>query len=204
MTHPQQIVAAFDFDGTLTYSDTLIPFLRYTFGSPKTAAYLIPLLPQLTLTLFRLRSRQYAKELILTQFLKGLPLSEIEQMGKAFASHQLMNLIRPQGWERFQWHKNQGHTCILISANMSFFLSPFGASEGFDAVIASQAETDSIGQITGKLIGLNCYGQEKVRRLEQFLGKRSDYVLYAYGDSKGDKELLAFADHPFYRTFIPK
>jgi hypothetical protein len=50
--------------------------------------------------------------------------------------------------------------------------------------------------LTGRLLGKNCYGPEKVQRLKTLLGSLEDYVIYTYGDSKGDRELLAIAQYP--------
>ncbi|MCB1149091.1 MAG: HAD-IB family hydrolase, partial [Chlamydiia bacterium] len=60
-------------------------------------------------------------------------------------------------------------------------------------------ETDSKGVLTGKLLGANCRGPEKVRRILETFGPKESYLLYAYGDSAGDREMLALADHPFFR-----
>ena len=53
--------------------------------------------------------------------------------------------------------------------------------------------------------GANCRGPQKVVRLRAWLDARYgddiDVELWAYGDSSGDEELLAFADHP---TWIGK
>ena len=46
-------------------------------------------------------------------------------------------------------------------------------------------------------MGKNCWGTEKVRRLQELVGSKEGYVLYAYGDTRGDRELLEYADHPF-------
>ncbi len=78
-----------------------------------------------------------------------------------------------------------------------------GEKAGFDDVIATRLESHEDGTVTGKLSGANCFGSEKVRRLEALLGAREGYSLYAYGDSRGDKELLSSADYPYYRQ-IPK
>jgi phosphoserine phosphatase len=43
---------------------------------------------------------------------------------------------------------------------------------------------------------------EKVNRLNSLLGELTEYRLYVYGDSSGDKEMLAIADKPYYRTFV--
>lgn len=201
MTTQLPIIAAFDFDGTLTKADTLIPFLKFSFGTSKTAFKLLSLLPRLSLFLIGTLTRQEAKELILTKFLKGMSIHQVETLGKNFAEGPLMQLVKPEGLERFHWHKQKGHTCILVSANLSFYLKELVPVMGFDYVLASNAAIDQNNCLTGKLEGLNCYGQEKMNRLTSILGPRTQYELYAYGNSKGDAELLASADHAFYCRF---
>lgn len=192
-------IAAFDFDGTITKKDTLIPFLHFAFGRVRTYLKILPLLPKLSLFFFGHCTRQEAKELILTKFLKGTPLVEVEKLGKAFAEGPLMKRIKKEALERLKWHKSQGHIAVLISANPSFYLSFWTKYVGFDFCIASNAAIDERGCLTGQLQGLNCYGEEKVRRLIKLFGNHSGYFLYAYGDSRGDKELLEFADQSYFR-----
>ncbi len=98
---------------------------------------------------------------------------------------------------RLHWHQRQGHRCVLVSASMDIYLKPWAAAAGFDDVVCSTLEFHD-GRVTGRLAGGNCYGDEKARRLAQLLGEQ-DYTLYAYGDSRGDKELLAMADYGYYR-----
>ena len=50
---------------------------------------------------------------------------------------------------------------------------------------------------TGQLEGGNVRGPEKVRRVREWLGA-GEVELWAYGDSAGDRELLAAADHPVW------
>jgi phosphoserine phosphatase len=54
------------------------------------------------------------------------------------------------------------------------------------------------------LAGLNCKGPEKMQRLRAHLGSWQGSVLEAYGDSRGDRELLLAADLPHYRSFHPE
>lgn len=196
------VIAAFDFDGTLTYQDTLIPFLNFTFGPKFTLKKLLRLLPQLSCFLIGLKTRQEAKELILSSFLKGLPLSTVNAWGKDFAQNKLSSLIRNETYQKLKMHQSQGHTCVLISANLSFYLAPWGEFEGLNAVLASELEVNGSQKITGRLLGKNCWGEEKVRRLEEAYGPKQgpkkNYTLFAYGDSRGDKELLKLADYPFF------
>ena len=52
-------------------------------------------------------------------------------------------------------------------------------------------------RLTGRMAGPNCRGPEKVARLEEWLAARCDGEpahVFAYGDSAGDRDLLARAD----------
>lgn len=189
------VIAAFDFDGTLTYRDTLVPFLRFSFGNWVALKKFTALLPRLAGFPLGWISRQDAKELILTSFLKGMSIGKVNALGKEFAEKKLSSLIRSDTYQKLKWHQKQGHICVLISANLSFYLETWGKQEGFSTVLASSLQTEN-QLVTGKLKGKNCWGEEKVRRLQDAFGPKTGYTLYAYGDSRGDKELLELADYP--------
>jgi phosphoserine phosphatase len=58
------------------------------------------------------------------------------------------------------------------------------------------------GRITGRFKTKNCYGPEKVNRIKAVLkGPREDYEIFAFGDSRGDREMLNFADQGFFKPF---
>lgn len=194
------VVAAFDFDGTITYHDTLFPFLKHIEGTVPAVRKLFSQLPFLLAYSFGIMTRQKTKEKILNKFLKGRHLDDLRSNGRQFARGPLKNLIRPESMERFQWHLSEGHRCILISAALEIYLRPWAEEVGFHDVIASHLETNTHGFVSGKLNGLNCWGSEKTRRLTELLGNKENYLLFAYGDSRGDKELLDLADFSYYRS----
>lgn len=194
------VVAAFDFDGTLTYRDSLLPFLHFVTGTATTLTNLFLESPDMIQYLVGYLNRQGLKEALLTRFLKDKTQLEIQTCAEKFAKQVLPKMVRPEGLERIAWHKSQGHRCILLSANLDIYLNPWGHMAGFNDIIASRVEFSSHNKVTGRLIGLNCRGPEKVRRLAEVVGPRAEYVLYAYGDSEGDRELLDIADYTFYRT----
>lgn len=194
------VVAAFDFDGTLTFGDTLFSFLRFSCGFWTTLWKLFFKLPLLLGYVFGHSSRQSTKEKVLASFFKGMKKEKFEEMGKAFADRVLDRHLRAKGLERVLWHKAQGHRLILISASIDVYLEPWAKRHGFDEALSSRMEYKE-GKVTGRLEGKNCWGEEKVSRLEALLGDKSGYSLFAYGNSRGDKELLALADHPFYCEF---
>ncbi len=197
------VVAAFDFDGTLTRRETLLPFLLHTLGAVAVARHALMLSPTLAGYGLGLIRNDVAKERVFVRCLAGMRNDELQQKAERFAALILPRLLRQEALQRLDWHKRQGHRCVVISASLELYVRPWAIKAGFDDVIATRLETRENGHVTGKLSGANCYGIEKVRRLETLLGVRDGYSLYAYGDSRGDKELLSSADYPYYRK-IPE
>lgn len=196
MTKP--IVAAFDFDGTLTHGDSFLPFLRFLAGDVSYVQSMLVLSPVLLGYALKLVKNHHAKARVLAQFFTGQDVQRIQQCARDFAQHQLPQRINPKALARLHWHQQQGHRCVIVSASLECYLRPWAASVGVDDVIGSRLGV--AGDVyTGELALPNCYGAEKSRRLHALLGEREAYTLYAYGDSKGDKELLAMADYTFYR-----
>lgn len=149
----------------------------------------------------RLMRNDIAKVKVLRGFLQHLELASLQQHALDFAANKLPKLLRSPAIERLQWHKAQGHRCVVISASLELYLRPWAEKSGFDDVLGSRLEVLQDGTVSGKLLGENCFGPEKLRRLETLLGSRAGYTLYAYGDSRGDRELLSAADYPYYKKF---
>jgi phosphatidylglycerophosphatase C len=197
-------IAAFDFDGTMTDSDTLLPFIIHCTSVPRFALGIAQAFPRLLISyLTQTNYRQTCKECVLTQFFQHMPQKDLQKTAECFAATTLKSKIKPAALQRLRWHQSQGHTCVLISASLEIYLDPWARSVGFNRVLGSRLATDRDGRLTGKLEGLNCRGAEKTRRLQEAFGPKSNYTLYAYGDSSGDADLLALADFSFYR-YYPK
>lgn len=194
-------VAVFDFDNTITWRDSLAPFLIYLVGFLKTYYNLFLLMPCFIGFLFKMIPRQTTKETILSRFCQGMSIHVLRQKGKEYADHLLDELINPQAIRRLRWHQKQGHCCILVSASIDIYLIPWAKRYGFNHVLASNLEVTQDGSITGKLAGPNCWGPEKRKRLIKLLGPEKNYELYVYGDSRGDQELLEIADYPYYQKY---
>jgi HAD superfamily hydrolase (TIGR01490 family) len=193
------VVAAFDFDGTLTRRDTLLPFLLHTLGAAAVARHALVLSQTMAGYALGLIANGVAKERVLVRYLGGMRLDELQQEAEQFAAYVLPGLLRENAMQRLAWHQQQGHRCVVISASLELYVRPWAQRAGFDDVIATHLEIREDGRITGKLSGANCYGIEKTRRLQALLGARDGYTLYAYGDSRGDRELLSLADYAYYR-----
>ena len=109
--------------------------------------------------------------------------------------------IRPEAAAQIAGHRDAGDVIVIVSASFELYVRPLGALLGVDDVLATRLETaagNGPDLFTGDLDGPNCRGPEKIRRLHAWLdehhGGRGAVELVAYGDSPGDRELLADAD----------
>ena len=192
---PPPVVAAFDVDGTLTTGDCVTPFLRRAAGTRLWTTLLRH--PLALAAAAARRDRDRLKELACSA-LRGSESTEIEHLGEVFAREVGAGRLRDDTVARLRRHRDLGHTVILASASLDPYLVPLGRSLGVDAVVCTVLERGRDGRLTGRLVGANCRGAEKARRVSDWL-RENDLAgaeLWAYGDSSGDDELLALADRP--------
>src|SRR4051812_7774003 len=189
-------VAAFDFDGTLTTRDTVVPFLDEVAGRAGLVAGLLrhPLsLLDATLRRDRDRFKAAAVRAVFTQ----RESLAVERIGASFARTIEHSWLRADTPGRLRWHQEEGHVVVLVSASLGTYLRPVGEALGVDAVLCTEAMVGRDGRYTGLLEGQNCRGEEKMRRLRRWLAEAGleDAELWAYGDSEGDTAMLAAAAH---------
>lgn len=193
-------IAVFDFDGTITTKDSLWDFLFYSFGKIQVAICLIKNIPILIRFLAKKASNEEAKEKVLGTLLAGMSETSFQRLAETYSSKRLPQIIRQAAIERMNWHITQGDTVLIISASLRNWIEPWANKHSVTSVLATTISVKN-GMLTGKLSGKNCYGQEKVNRLLEHYPHRHTYRLFAYGDGKSDREILAFADQAFYRRF---
>ncbi len=191
-------VAVFDFDGTLTTRDTLLLFIRYACGNVRFLLGFLFYSPLIVMMLFRIFPNWKAKERVFSLFFKGMSIEHFDELGKSFALRQHERIANGPVIEQLRKHLADGATVYVVSASMVQWVRPFlPLWTGTDRVrcLGTEPEVGADGRLTGHFLGKNCYGPEKVNRLLEAEPHRDTYTLYAYGDSNGDTEMLAFADH---------
>lgn len=188
----KRIVAVFDFDGTLTTKDTLLEFIKFACGKSKFFLGFLFYSPILVLMKLHLYPNWKAKEKIFSYYFKGMSYEKFQELGKSFAS-VIDGIRRDSVIETLKKHIGEGNDVYVISASIEEWVRPWCEKYKVKAVIGTKIEVDLKGQITGKFLSKNCYGQEKVNRLLEEEPLRDEYYLYAYGDSRGDREMLDFA-----------
>lgn len=189
----------FDFDGTITSKDTLVEFTRFYIGSRRYLLGLAMLTPVMALYAGRLIANWKAKQYFLARFFKGEEISQFNSRCLDFSTSVLPSLIRPAALAAIDRYRKDGATLAVVSASAENWVKPWCDEHGV-VCLATQLEVRN-GRITGKLAGRNCYGDEKVCRIrERFPLGQFDEVI-AYGDSRGDKEMLKLAHQSFYKPF---
>ena len=189
-------VVAFDFDGTLTTRDTLLAFIRYAKGI---RAFLWGFLRHahlLVLMKLGFYPNWKAKQRVFSYFFSGMSLDVFDALCQQFAADN-RHLLRPDGIQAVQQAQADGAEVLIVSASIDNWVQPFFPSI---KVVGTQIEVAN-GRLTGRFLTPNCYGEEKVRRILALYPDRHEYHLTAYGDSRGDKQLLAFADEAHYKPF---
>ena len=107
--------------------------------------------------------------------------------------------MRPAARERLRWHLDQGHEVVVVSASLDLWLAPWMHREGL-RLVSTRGRFEG-ERFTGELDGANVHGPEKVRALGEHVDLQGYGVVYAYGDSSGDLEMLGLAHEASYRPF---
>lgn len=190
-------IYAFDFDGTLTNSDSLAGILLFRAGTMRFLFGLFLHSPWIALSLLGLYDNGRAKERLFSYFFRGMPLDAFNDLCQRYAAAN-QHILRPEGVEAIrQAQAERDSEVYVVTASIENWVQPFLPTV---QVIGTQIEVEN-GVLTGHFHTHNCHGAEKVRRLRAVCPDRNDYHLTAYGDSSGDNALLAFADKAYYKPF---
>lgn len=200
-------IYCFDFDGTLTTSDTLIEFIKYAKGSWKLLLGFLLHAHLLVLMKLHLYPNWKAKQKIFAYFFAGMNIQAFNQLCKNFAADS-QHLLRPAGTSLIQQIISEDAPIFVVSASIDNWVRPFFSQRGWDSIeiLGTKIEVKD-GKVTGRFLTPNCYGPEKVNRIYFALAEndsnycRGQYFIEAFGDSRGDKEMLAFADIGHYKPF---
>ena len=208
-------VYCFDFDGTLTTNDSLLEFIKYAKGTSRFLMVFLMYSPILVLMKLHLYPNWKAKQQIFAHLFAGMRIEKFDKICKKFAEDN-QHLLRPQGINLIHKVLGEGAKVYVVSASIDNWVRPFFQHRGITdiTVLCSQFEVVD-GKVTGHFKTNNRYGEEKVHRICDALTTttanaygttslsfdRTQYNIEAFGDSRGDKEMLAFADTGHYKPF---
>jgi phosphatidylglycerophosphatase C len=193
--HP---IAAFDVDGTLTWTDSFMLFLRFLAGRWGFITRMIALLPVFAAYLLKMRDRDATKNLIMQAFLRNMPEGKYRRSCADFARIAYPIIARPDALARLNSHLGVRDAVALVSASLEDYLRVWADTLGVEAVLATQVEIRN-GVLTGLMAGPNCRCAQKVARIRRHFGDAP--IVAAYGDSRGDQEMLEASQKPGFLVF---
>ena len=196
-------IYCFDFDGTLTTSDTLLEFIKYAKGRGRFLMVFLMYSPLLVLMKLHLYPNWKAKQQIFAHLFAGMRIEKFDALCRDFAEES-QHLLRPKGITLVHEALVAGAQVFIVSASIDNWVRPFFDIRNLKGVqvLGTQIEVED-GKLTGNFKSNNCYGKEKVHRIAEVLKsfERSEYEIEAFGDSRGDKEMLAFAHKGHFKPF---
>lgn len=198
----QRPIVAFDFDGTLSVRDSFNAFLAWRVSGLRFVSGLLKLAPAGSRYLFN-RDRNALKASAVSEFLTGVTRNQLETEAKAFCDAVWDRFMRPDALESWAEWGDRGALRVIVTASPETTISPFAERLGADRLIGTRLRFDGQDRVEPGFVGINCRGPEKVRRLEEAFGPDLRLVA-AYGDTSGDREMLARAAAPGYRVFTAK
>ena len=181
-----------DFDGTLTTKDSMMSIIIYQRGKLGLALALLRVLPWLILMFMGRYSNQRTKERLLHNCFGQMTEEEFNAFCQSFAnSHR--HILRKELYDKLVEAKANGDEVVVVTASPENWVSRLVPEF---KVLGTKMEFNP--RFTGRFLTPNCYAQEKVNRILEAYPKlktaRSFYHVTAFGDSRGDKEMLEFAD----------
>lgn len=188
----------FDFDGTLTYKDTMFLYLKF-YNSAKFNFQFLKHIPLFILLKLKLASAEKVKKSFISSILKGQSKTKIEEKSQQFFEKYYPEIIRENAIE-FIKNIDREHTeSYLVTASLDIWVKPFAEKFKMN-LLATRAEFKN-EIFTGNFVGNNCNGGEKVHRIKEALqGKKFDKTI-AFGDTSGDKEMLEWVNESHFEFF---
>lgn len=196
---PLQMIA-FDFDGTITTEDTFALFLRYWAGTPRWTVNILKLLPIFILYVLKIIDRDKVKEHVVRTFFKNADEKALNKRATQFAREVIPGLIRPEALKTLKQKNNPPYTLYIVSASINHYLDVWANDHGISHVLATNLHVVN-GRLTGALSGVNCWGPGKMTKITAEMAQTPFKIAEAYGDTRGDREMLHAAQASFFKPF---
>lgn len=188
----------FDFDGTITYKDTMFMYLKF-YDSTKFRIQFIKHVPLFILLKLKLAETEKVKKSFIGSILKGQTQEKIEKKSKEFFEKNYPGIIRENALDFINNMDRSNIQSLLVTASLDIWAKPFADALQM-RLVSTKAEFEN-GIFTGNFIGKNCNGKEKLVRIKEEISNTKFDKIIAFGDTSGDKYMLKWANEGHYQFF---
>ena len=125
------------------------------------------------------------------------PKEKMQILHNQFFEEKIKAIMNPASFDLIEHHRNRDDTLVVITATNSFVTAPIVKAFGIDNLIATEPELID-GKYTGKIDGIPCFQEGKVKRLEQWMSEHKMDLKgsWFYSDSHNDLPLLLEVENP--------
>jgi phosphatidylglycerophosphatase C len=188
-------VAVFDLDGTLTWRDTLVPFLLDFLRRHPWRVFCLWRLPFALLDFAaRGRDRGVLKSRLIRMVMGGAARTEIDACAGAFVDTlRVQGRLRPAALAAVETHRAAGDHLVLLSASPDLYVPQIGRWLGFERTLCTEL-TWRADRLEGVLKTANRRGAEKLHCLTWLRAQYPGLPIVAYGNSASDLDHMREAD----------
>lgn len=187
-------LALFDFDGTLCTKDSFTGFIFYALSKRHIVKQGIKILPWIQAYYLNAYPAHAMRSKLFRAMFSNANAFELQQMAQEYAEN-LMNQLNQPLLKQLKQHQALGDDVVLVSASVDVYLKHVCTLLNIDLICT---QTEQVNEVyTGQYTTPDCSSEQKRQRiLEKY--HLDDYaVIYAYGNSREDDEMLAMANHTF-------
>lgn len=177
----------------------MLEFARYSRGFAGYWIGICLISPWLLAMKVGLLSKRRAKEKFLIYFFEKTDVEKFNSDCVSFTATIIPRLVKKDALLAINKHREENTDIVIVSASAENWVAPWCIQNGLQYICTRLEVKEQ--KITGKLLGQNCNGLEKVSRIKEKFDTADYATIYCYGDSTGDKMMLQLATHPAYRVF---
>jgi HAD superfamily hydrolase (TIGR01490 family) len=125
------------------------------------------------------------------------PPEKLLALRERFMAEKIDPIILPAARSLIEYHRQQGHRLLIITATNRFITEPIALALGVEDLLATDPEFRD-GRYTGRVAGTPSFREGKVVRLREWLKKNGTNLSdsWFYSDSHNDLPLLEMVSHP--------
>ena len=192
----KKIIALFDLDCTLIDADSEEMWIKFLFRRGLVDRSLVETIENFYKDYETGNLDFTAYEDFLLSSLVSIPTKDLGVLKKAYLE-EVNATIRPWMMRLVNWHREQGHELLLITAAVDFLAGGIAKKLQFKNIICTRTEK-SQGKFTGKIVGEPAFQVGKVSLLADWLSERQMTLegSWGYSDSYYDLPLLNIVENP--------
>ncbi|TCB51540.1 HAD-IB family hydrolase [Acinetobacter sp. ANC 4779] len=187
-------LALFDFDGTLCKKDSFTGFIFYALSKRHIVKQGIKILPWIQAYYLNAYPAHAMRSKLFRAMFSNANALELEKIAQEYANN-LVSKLNPPLLKQLRQHQALGDEVVLVSASVDIYLQPVCRLLNIDLICT---QTEQINDTyTGQYTTPDCSSEQKKQRILEKYSLDHYSVIYAYGNSIEDKEMLELADHRY-------